>query len=368
MYYFMFITFDRVVVKKLYVNSEVNLMSSEEIAKFINSVLRKQATDLDKLIEYESVFGRSDGRSQNTIDLTIVSLTKLRDFIYANQLPTDARLISNRDIRNFILHLQASKMFVNHPYIRSQDNELSAISINCYLRAIRAAFNRWVAEGYLEDTPFKKVRVPKAPKKVIPTFSQEQLRMLLGAIDTSTPEGFRNHLLILLYLDTACRLTEITNLRLGDLNLNERCLKIWGKGRKQRIVPTGVTTHKLLWKYLNLYRTEPAVPRYDHVFLTKYGRPLTKNRVEAIIKKYGTKAGITGVRCSPHTLRHTACVFWIRNGGDIFSLQRITGHSSLEVLRGYINLAQGDVQLAHSRYSAIDNLDLNIPKTRHRKD
>jgi integrase/recombinase XerD len=334
-----------------------------DIDEFLNSVLRKRrVTELDTLIEYESFCGKSEGKSQNTINLTIIALTKLKDFLYANQLPTDSRLIGADDIRNFILHLQASKRFVNHPYIRRQDNELSAISINCYLRSIRAAFNRWVAEGFLEETPFEKVKVPKAPIKVIPTFSQEQLEALFNTINISTPEGFRNHLLILFYLDTACRLTEITNLNIDDVNMKERCLRILGKGNKERIVPISRTTQKLLWKYFNLYRPEPVIYRHRNVFLTKYGRPLTKNRVEAIIKKCGTKAGITGVRCSPHTIRHTSCVFWIRNGGDIFSLQKITGHSSLEVLRGYVNLAKGDVTVAHEKYSAVENLELK--KTR----
>jgi len=197
---------------------------------------------------------------------------------------------------------------------------------------------------------------------VIPTFSQAQLEALLSSINTSTPEGLRDRLLILLYLDTAARLGEITNLKVSDINPAERCLKVFGKGQKERIVPIGVTTQKMLWKYLNLYRPEPAISRYNHVFLTRDGRPLTKNRVEAIMKKYGRKAGITGVRCSPHTLRHTACVMWLRNGGDIFSLQRITGHSSLEVLRGYVNLAQGDIAAAHQRYSAVDNLELRTPR------
>lgn len=336
-----------------------------EIDDFLNNVLRKgQATELDKLIEYESFSGRAEGRSQNTIDLTIIALTKLKDFLFSNELPTDVSFTNAKDIRSFILHLQGSKRFSNHPYIRSQDKELSAISINSYLRATRAAFNRWVAEGFLENTPFDKVRVPKAPKKVIPTFSQEQIEALLSAIDITTFTGFRDHLLILLYLDTACRLTEITNLRIRDVNPKERCLKVLGKGQKERIVPIGVTTQKLLWKYLNLYRSEPAMPRFDHVFLTRDGHPFTKNRVEAIFKNYGRKAGITGVRCSPHTCRHTACVLWIRNGGDIFSLQKITGHSSLEVLQGYVNLAQGDIAAAHQRYSAVDNLELRTTRKR----
>ena len=164
-----------------------------------------------------------------------------------------------------------------------------------------------------------------------------------------------------------CRLSEATNATIEDLNMDERSLRVVGKGNRQRLVPFGVTVQKALWKYMNFYRQQPVVPNHDYVFLTSDGRQLTKNRVEELMKKYGQRAGIKGVRCSPHTLRHTACIMWIRNGGDIFSLQRITGHSSLEVLRGYVNLAQGDVSSAHRRYSAIDNLELPMPRGRRPK-
>lgn len=339
-------------------------MPDDDVDKFVSSLLKKQASELDQLIEYESFSGRAEGRSQNTIDLTIIALSKLKDFLTSNELPTDISLTNTKDIRSFILHLKSSSRFSGHPYIKDQNNKLSAISINSYLRAIRAAFNRWVAEGFIEHSPLEKVKIPKAPKKVIPTFSQAQIEALLNAIDTAIPTGFRDHLLILLFLDTACRLSEITNLRIGDIDAGERHLKVLGKGNKERFVPIGVTSQKLLWKYLNLFRPEPAMTRFDHVFLTKDGRPLSKNRVESMMKNYGHKAGISGVRCSPHTLRHTACVMWIRNGGDIFTLRRITGHSGLEVLQGYINLAQGDIAAAHQRYSAVDNLDLKTTRKR----
>ncbi len=339
-------------------------MSGNEMEEFLDSVLRNKVSELDRLMEYEMLSARAEGKSQKTIETTLLALRKLRYYLYINKLPTDAQLIQAEDIRLFILKLQASPRYANHPYIGNQSTTLSPISINCYLRSIRAAFNRWVAEGFIDHSPFEKVRVPKAPKKVIPTFSLEQIEALLGVIDTATAVGFRNSLMIILYLDTACRLTEITNLKLSDVNLIERCLKIVGKGQKERIVPIGVTTQKLLWKYMNVHRPEPALPRFDHVFLTRGGRPMTKTRVEAMMKGYGRKAGISGVRCSPHTIRHTSCVMWVKNGGDLFSLQRITGHSSLEVLRGYVNLAQGDILAAHQRYSAVDNLDLKATRKR----
>ena len=92
--------------------------------------------------------------------------------------------------------------------------------------------------------------------------------------------------------------------------------------------------------------------------LTRDGHPLTKDRLESIVERYGVKAGITGVRVSPHTFRHTMAVTFLRNGGDVFSLQRIMGHAQLEVLRGYINLAQSDISRVHQRNSPADNLEL----------
>ena len=171
--------------------------------------------------------------------------------------------------------------------------------MNCYLRAIRAAFNRWVNEGLLSSTPFTKVRVPKAPKKVIPIFSQEQLRAFFAAIDPKTPEGCRDYALFSTYLDTGCRLREVTRLKMGDLDLEHRLLHVQGKGGRERLVPFGAEVQKALWKYLHTCRPEPAMASWDYFFLTRQGRRLTNNRVEEIMKKYGCKAGIQGVRCSP---------------------------------------------------------------------
>ncbi len=82
---------------------------------------------------------------------------------------------------------------------------------------------------------------------------------------------------------------------------------------------------------------------------------------------YGKKAGITGVRVSPHTFRHTMAVTFLRNGGDVFILQRILGRSQLEAVRGYVNLAQPDISRVHRRNSPVDNLELKLPRLRRKK-
>jgi integrase/recombinase XerD len=124
----------------------------------------------------------------------------------------------------------------------------------------------------------------------------------------------------------------------------------------------GTRVIKALWKYQNIHRPEPAMPRFDNLFLTDDGYPLNKDSLADIIKRCGKKAGITNTKLSPHVFRHTMAVSYLRNGGDIFTLQRILGHSSLEVLKIYVNMAQSDISRVHQKCSPADNLDLNMHK------
>jgi integrase/recombinase XerD len=300
--------------------------------------------DLATMIEYECFCGRADGRSDKTTELVVLSLCKLNEYLAQNNYPTDIDKIGPMEIRKFKLYLKQCKRFSSHPFAKPQEDGLSPHTRYAYLRSIRAAFNRWVAEGFID--------------KIIGTLFHEQLKMIFNAIDKSTPEGFRDYVLFLTYLDTAARLNELTNSKMDALDLKGGSMKITGKGGKQRCVPIGRKVQKLLWRYIKLYRLDPLLPAYDYLFLTRDGRRLTNNRVEARLKKYGIKAGISGVRVSPHTLRHTSCLLWVRDEGDLFSLQKLTGHSSLHVLRGYVDLANSDITNAHRRHSPVDNMDI----------
>ena len=164
-----------------------------------------------------------------------------------------------------------------------------------------------------------------------------------------------------MFLDTGVRLSELTGLCVSDLLLEEGIARVMGKGQKQRIVPLGKQLIGYLWRYLSFHRPEPLMPKDDRVFLTERGQPLKKDRVEHIVKHYGLKAGIKGVRLSPHTFRHTAAVTFLRNGGDVFTLQRMLGHSSLEMTRHYCQVADVDVKRAHITASPVDNLGIASP-------
>ncbi len=322
----------------------------------ISRVAGHTATELDQLIDFEILCGQAEGKSPRTIELNVLAIRKLQEFLRQHYMPTDAALISAREIREYILHLRSLPCFTNHPYARCQAKTLSDDTISIYLRSLRAAWNRWLSEGLVAESPFSRVKIRKAPKKIIPTFSVEQLARLFGVIDSSTPTGLRDLALLNLYLDTMARLSEITDLEIDDIELNQGTARITAKGGVERKVPFGITVRKLLWKYIHQYRPQPEMPGRNYLFLTADGRHLTNKRVQAIVKKYAVRAGISGVRCSPHTFRHTGCLFWVRNGGDLFSLQQVTGHSSLNVLRNYVNLSDSDVGEAHRHYSPVDNL------------
>jgi integrase/recombinase XerD len=313
---------------------------------------------LSNLIGSYRLCARAEGKRPKTIDTVTSSVTYLEKFLVSQGLATEANSIGPDEIRAFILYLQQKRRFTGHPYTYPQQDGLSLHSINSYLRSIRAFWSWLTAEGVVEQNVFTRVRIPKAPVKVIPTFSEEQLNSMISAINGDTPGGFRDLTAILTLLDTGMRISELAGLRLDDMRLDEGILKVIGKGNKERLIPIGRNVRRLLWKYISLVRPDPATPRVDAVFLTADGRPIGRQLILHRMTYYGKKVGLRGVRCSPHTLRHTAALSFLRNGGDVFSLQRLLGHSSLAMTRHYCELADVDVRQAHSKASPVDNLPI----------
>ena len=322
-----------------------------------------QPATLEHLIAGYQLCAATEGKSHNAIAIVTNSVSYFQGFLTSQGISPDVTQISQREIRAFILYLRQKRCFSNHRFNHVQDRGLSGHTINCYLRSLRIFFSWLVSEGIIESNPFERVKIPRTPKKVTPTFSDSQIQQLVGVIDTRTAEGYRDYTIILTLLDTGIRVSELCSLRLGNLWLEEGMVKVLGKGNKERLIPIGKQVQRLLWRYINRYRPEPAA-NCDFLFLTQEGRPLTKDRVEKIMTYHGRKAGLKGVRCSPHTLRHSAAVKFLRNGGDVFSLQRMLGHASLEMTRRYCELADIDVKRAHMTASPVDNLDILL-RQRH---
>lgn len=192
------------------------------------------------------------------------------------------------------------------------------------------------------------------------TLSDDQVQRLLAVIDTRRMNGFRDLCILLLLLDTGIRLSELVNLQLPNVELERGEIKVRGKGDKERIVPIGANVQKALWKYARRFRPQPAHSNVKNLFLSARGYGLSGSRVYHMIRGYGDKAALQGVRCSPHTFRHTFAKNFLLNGGDLFTLQKILGHSSLDVVRLYVNLATEDVKIQHRKYSPVDLMRVKV--------
>jgi len=162
------------------------------------------------------------------------------------------------------------------------------------------------------------------------------------------------------FLDTGLRLNELATLKPEDVHLEEGYLKVMGKGRKERIVPIGSTTRRVLMRYLYHYRPEGPASRLETFFLNVEGDRISREAVRLIIKRIGRKSKLN--RLHPHLLRHTFAVRYLMNGGDVFSLQQILGHTTLEMVRRYVNLANSQIIVKHREYSPVDLLEIPVAR------
>ncbi len=228
-----------------------------------------------------------------------------------------------------------------------RSRNLSAVTINTYLRSLNTFF-RWLhAEGH---SPTLLV-IPKLreQQKVLETFDDTQIKRMIHFTPKSRAER-RIHLLTCLLLDTGARIDEALSInRIDDVDLDNLLLKIHGKGRKDRVVPFSLNLRKSLFRLM-----ASSKPAYgDLLFFSGQGQKLNQRNALRAFKGMCKRLRITGVRCSFHTLRHTFATKYLRNGGDVLRLQRILGHENLEMTRRYVNLQTADLQAVHHRFSPL---------------
>ena len=316
---------------------------------------------LEKMIEGYRLFCRAEGKSPHTLRWYMGKLAVFCDYVHNHRQVIEAHDVNTEDIRSFVVYLQESVQADQlNPRKPTRPEPLSGQTIQGYVRVIKAFFSWATRENLLDVNPAQRVRVPKAPRVIVATLNDTQVREFLAVIDRRRSTGFRDYCMALTLLDTGIRLSELVGLQIPDLDLEQGHFRVLGKGSKERIVPIGANLQKALWKYVSCHRPEAVHPNERAVFLTRDGRAISANAVYQLVREYGKNAGLEGVRCSPHTFRHTFAKSFLLNGGDVFTLQKILGHSSLAVVRMYVDLASADVQIQHRRYSPVDCMKLKV--------
>ena len=334
----------------------VNLTITAVVNLIIYKEVKMETSNLalENLIQGFRLSCQTEGKSPRTVEWYTSFLTRFLRFLKLKELPTELSQLNRIHIKVFIQYLQTE---AKTPH---GGKPLSGFTVQGYVRTLKAFFSWATREGYLESNPMTRIPVPKAATKLINTFTSEQIVKLSSICQQEHVNGCRNLSMLLLMLDCGLRVSELVNINLEDIDLEEGYIKVMaGKGNKERLVPIGSFVQKILWKYLNHSRPQPVTDRLTRLFLSGDGLPLTKSGVQQMLRRCGKRAGISGVRCSPHTLRHSFAKAYLINGGDIFSLQRILGHSSLASVRTYLNLFATDLKKQHRRFSPVDNMAEN---------
>jgi len=326
---------------------------------------RRQGMDngsipLERLARHFEAYNRSEGKSHQTVIWYSRVVGYFGDYLKERQLADTLDNLSVDLVRDFVLHLQTRRKWPDRQCHLAEQN-LRAISVQTYVRALRGFFNWIYREGYTRENILANLRPPKAPRTLAEVLRDEEVGRILACIDLETSWGSRDSAMLIVMLDTGLRLSEVANLAMANAHLDEGYLKVMGKGAKERMVPIGGVAQKALLRYVYKFRPEPLNASEDTLFLTPEGRAMSANGVQMVIRRLALKSGVK--RLHPHLCRHTFATNYLMNGGDVFTLQQILGHTTLEMVRRYVNLASAHVRVQHRKFSPMDRMKPNISKS-----
>lgn len=296
---------------------------------------------LAEMFDRFMAFKRTEGLARKTIDDYETHFRYLMEFTENDVTNAEVTVDLFRDYIEWML----------------TDRGLSPVTINIRLRTMRAFLRYCYTEGYISESVHEKLKLLKTAEDTIESLTLSEIKVLLKQPDMDTYVGFRDYVMICVLLDTMVRISELLALRRSNVDIKEGTIKLDAhetKTKRSRTVPVSTRTAKLLADYLK----ETNDFREDTLFLTYDGRPILANTWRTRLSDYGDQAGIVNKRVSPHTFRHTGALFYILNGGDPFSLQKILGHSDMSMVRKYIQMTNTDMKRQHNVFSPLRNISI----------
>lgn len=218
------------------------------------------------------------------------------------------------------------------------DFDFKKRTISRNISTLRSFFKYLTMEGIIKNNPMIMIENPKLDKTLPKTLNTFDLEKLLSIPTFDTPVGQRDSVILETIYSTGIRVGELINIKVNDIDLNERTIYILGKGNKERIVIFGHVLKEKMIKYLNDGRKELNKKNSEYLFLNKNGGRITPRGVELIFDKI-TKKGMFNYKITPHTLRHTFATHMLNNGADLKTVQELLGHSSLSTTQIYTHVS-----------------------------
>jgi integrase/recombinase XerD len=233
-----------------------------------------------------------------------------------------------------------------------ESHRASGMTLAMHLKNIKAVFNYCAKLGYMDKIEMPVIRYER---KVKDTYSDAELALLLKKPDLHKCDfsTYRSWVIINYLLATGNRLSTVSNLKIGDIDFDGQTIKITKvKNKKQQYLPLSHMLSQILMEYLQ-FRNGNAE---DYLFCSVYGLPMTKSCMTNSIRRYNHMRGVS--KTSIHLFRHTFAKKWILAGGDIFRLQKMLGHSSIDVVKEYVTMFSNDMYQDFSKFNALDQLSI----------
>lgn len=274
------------------------------------------------IIKYKQYLKLEKSLSTNTVEAYLTDLEKL--IIFLEETGKDIETVRLEDLEAFSAGLHDIGI---HP--RSQARILSGI---------RTFFRFLLMDGYREDDPSELLESPQIGRHLPEVLTIEEIDRMLECLDKSTREGQRNAAIIETLYGCGLRVSELCNLKLSDLYLKEEFIKVNGKGNKQRLVPISPRAIHELKLYFN-WKNEGLIKQdfEDYVFISRFGKNISRIMVFHIIKELAEAAGIKKI-ISPHTLRHSFATHLLEGGANLRAIQAMLGHESIGTTEIYTHI------------------------------
>ncbi len=226
---------------------------------------------------------------------------------------------------------------------------LGPSSVRRYLSAVRSLYKFCLMEGISPSNPFSHVKPGRGIKHLPSVLSTSEVERLLSAPKGSTPKAVRDRAMLETLYATGLRISELVHLKPEDIDFTVGCLRVRGKGGKERIVPLGKKALKILREYMDKHRPKlipsPACP---WLFPGRKGAAITRQAFWHMLKKYGLKAGIKA-KFSPHTLRHAFATHLLAGGADLRSVQIMLGHADISTTQIYTHIHKKMLKEIHEK-------------------
>ena len=275
--------------------------------------------ELDEFLEH---LRHSRNASPHTVSSYRIDLEQLEAYLAARKIPV--RRVDHVVLRGFLHELAAAR--------------LAKSSVARKLAALRSFFQYGVKQGWVDDNPAKIVSTPKLDRPVPEFLSEEEMERFLDRPDTGGVLGLRDRAILELFYASGIRLSELVGIDLNDLSLEDRMLRVRGKGKKERLVPFGSKAVESLAAYLPV---RPTLLQGNFgeaaVFLNYRGTRISPRSVERLVDKY-IRMTVLRRGVSPHALRHSFATHLLGRGADLRVIQELLGHESLATTQKYTHL------------------------------